>query len=58
MKLTWKKVPKKIQRRIKRMRDSSGGYCIKRVDGTLSSERYYSKVGAAAMLMGVWDLLE
>lgn len=56
MKLVWKNVPSKIKARIKYLRGE--GYKIKLKDGTLSAETYYSKVGAAAMLLGVWDILE
>jgi len=59
MKLTLKKIPKSVLKRIKRIRKKPGqGYKIIQKDGTLSPETYYSRIGAAAMIMGVWDLLE
>ena len=55
MNLTVKKIPKKILKQIKYIRGD--GYKIVGKDGKLCPETYYSKVGAAAMIMGVWDLL-
>ena len=53
--LTVKTIPKKILTQIKYIRGE--GYKIIGKDGDLSPETYYSKVGAAAMIMGKWDLL-
>ena len=57
MKLNWKTVPKKVKRQIKYL-GKSNGYKIKLNNGQLSPETYFSKIGAAAMIMGVWDYLE
>ena len=50
-----KNIPKKILNQIKYIRKD--GYKIIYKNGQLSPETYHSKVGAAAMIMGVWDSL-
>ena len=57
MKLTIKQIPKKVLKQIKYIK-SERGYKIICKDGELSPETYHSKIGAAAMIMGVWDNLE
>jgi Txe/YoeB family toxin of Txe-Axe toxin-antitoxin module len=56
MKLTVKKIPKKVLKQIKYIRGD--GYKIIYKNKNLSSETYYSRVGAAAMIMGFWEILE
>ncbi len=53
--LRLKNIPKKILKQIKYIRGN--GYKIIYKNGQLSPETYYSKVGAAAMIMGQWDSL-
>ena len=55
MKLKLTNIPKKILKQITYIRGD--GYKIIYKNGQLSPETYHSKVGAAAMIMGVWDLL-
>lgn len=55
MKLKIKNISKKVLKQIKYVKGE--GYKIIQKDG-LSPETYYSRVGAAAMIMGVFDLLE
>ncbi len=54
MKLNSKNIPKKVLKKIKYIRGD--GYKIIENNG-LSKETYYSKIGAAAMIMGIWDSL-
>jgi len=54
-KLTVKTIPKKVLKQIKYIRGH--GYKIINKSGSLSVETYYSKIGAAAIIMGIWDSL-
>lgn len=51
-----KDIPKEVLKQIKYVPEE-GGYKIIYKDGSLSPETYLKKVGAAAMIMGIWDLL-
>ena len=47
-----KDIPKRIKKQIRYVRGE--GYKIIYKDGSLSPETYYSQVGAAMMLMGIF----
>ena len=51
-----KDIPKNVLKQIKYIPEERG-YKIICKDGSLSPETYLKKVGAAAMIMGIWDLL-
>ena len=51
-----KDIPKKVLKQIKYIRGE--GYKIIYGDGQLSPETYYSRVGAAARIMGIWGSLD
>lgn len=61
MSLRKKDIPKNILKQIRYKRESGTNrrfYRIVRKDGSLDPVRFYSIIGAAASLMGIWDTLD